>query len=250
MKIAYCLHGCVGGTVGKSGEKRSGSDEVVDGSSGQISNLLDVDNIDFFIHSWDTNLHDKFLEKYNPKKIKTEPQIVFKMPKHLPDNLRTQSHYSRWYSVRESLNLKSEFESENEFKYDLVILTRFDLYWLRPFDFSTLDTNKIHFDWCTVNGRKYGGIRAKEWPDRIMCGNSENMDSFKTLYENLTEYTSPGQCPQYKSISSHFCIPWHMDKVNLRNECEFTIHHYGGPVNNDKRHECDFTLYRYVNVGK
>jgi hypothetical protein len=246
MKIAYCLHGRVGGITGKNGEQPNSSAVVFEECSEQLLSALSSFDIDFFIHSWDVNLHDTFNSKLNPKKIRTETQIIFDIPTHLPNNLRVQSHYSRWYSAKQCLDYKSQFEREHNFKYDLVILTRFDLYWLRNFDFNKLDLNAIHFDWCTVNGRMYGGINSNEYGDRIICADSNNIDLFKSLYEQLSTYTLPGQCKQHAAISSHFCIPWHLQQLNVKNLSQFSLHYYGGPGNNDKRIESDFTIYRHI----
>ncbi len=246
MKIAYCLHGCVGGTTGKSGEKLSGKEVVLRESVKKLFKNLKTDNIDFFIHSWDTDLHNDFINSFNPKKIITEEQIVFDIPKHLPDNLRTQSHYSRWRSAQKCIELKSQVEKESNEKYDLVILTRFDLIWLQPFDLATLDSSKIHFDWSFIGGNKiYGGVNQQEWPDRIIISNSENMNYIGTMYDKLTEYTSLGQCPQYAGISSHFCLPWHMSKENKKSDCVFSLHFSFENYNNPKNEKVLITLYRY-----
>ena len=221
MRIAYCLHGCIGGLTGKNGEKTYGADTVLKIAKEQLFKTIDTSNIDFFIHSWDTELESEINSLYNPKKIIVEPQIVFPIPDHLPNNTRVQSHYSRWYSAKQSLTLKNLYENENNFKYDLVILTRFDLYWLRAYDFSKLNVNNINIEQCLHKGNVFGYQGAKEIGDRLICSNSDNMNVFLDLYDKIDEYTTPGQCWQWNHISSHFMLPWHLHKYNLRNTIQF-----------------------------
>ena len=54
--------------------------------------------------------------------------------------------------------------------------------------------------------------------DHIFISNPDNMHKFLTLYNYLDEYTSPGQCPQWKLISSHFLSVWHLNKLGLLNQ--------------------------------
>ena len=38
------------------------------------------------------------------------------------------------------------------------------------------------------------------------------------MFDNLDQYTLPGQCPQWNLISSHFLMIWHLNKLNLLSE--------------------------------
>ena len=40
-------------------------------------------------------------------------------------------------------------------------------------------------------------------------------DDSINLFDKLDEYTSPGQCPQWNTISNHFLMVWHLWKLNL-----------------------------------
>lgn len=75
IKIAYCMVGCMGGLQGKNHEKQSGSEIVLEHSSKSFFKNVYTDNIDVFIHSWDTHLHESYCKIYNPKKIKIEEQL-------------------------------------------------------------------------------------------------------------------------------------------------------------------------------
>lgn len=248
MKIAYCLHGCVGGLTGKNYEKTSGSDKVINVAHNLLRKNIDISNVDFFLHSWDTNFQEKFIEIYKPKKIITEPQLIFNPPKHLPNNERVQAHYSRWFSAKKAIDLKNQHEKENKLKYDLVILTRYDLCWLKKFDLNALNPKVFNFDAQHVDGWKnYYSKTSRELGDVCISSNGEYMDLLVTLFDKLDEYTSPNQCPQYKHISSHFCLSWHLNKLNLRDRVEFPYIKYE-PANRhvDTIPGSDISIVRYV----
>lgn len=74
MKIALCFSGLAGGDKGKSGE---GSPEGVLNISYEYfkKHLLDINDIDIFVHSWSVDCEDQIKNLYNPKKSLFEEQI-------------------------------------------------------------------------------------------------------------------------------------------------------------------------------
>ena len=228
MKIAYCISGVVGGLKGKSGERLAGSSMVLNLSATSTQkHVIDTNpEIDIFIHTWNDDLVDEMTNYYSPKKIVAEPQKIFEIPKHLPNNSRVQNHYSRWYSNQRVIELKSCYETENKFTYDLVIVTRFDLWWAVDIDFSVYDPS---FFWVPVVYHNYGGNPVKYgWPnrtnefyDQIFMSNSSIVDIFYTLYDYLDEYTKPGQCESWNNISSHFLSVWHCKKMGILSNIGF-----------------------------
>ena len=79
-------------------------------------------NVDVFIHSWDTKYENEIVNTYNPKKHKFQEQIIFN-----EDNVRQHFIESRWFGAKQVNNLKSEYEKENGFTYDVVMWSRFDV---------------------------------------------------------------------------------------------------------------------------
>ena len=75
------------------------------------------DQVDVFMHCWDTHFEEELVELYKPKKSKFEKQIIF-------DENHIRRHYieSRWYSAKQVTKLKKEYEMENGFKYDVVMV--------------------------------------------------------------------------------------------------------------------------------
>ena len=77
---------------------------------------------------------------YKPKKYLIEKQIDFGR-----DTIRNNSTISRWYSTEMVSNLKKEYEEENNFKYDWVMVYRLDHIFLTPLNFSKFDNEFIYF---------------------------------------------------------------------------------------------------------
>ena len=56
------------------------------------------------------------------------------------DNLRFHGLFSRWYSAKAANNLRLVYEKQQDFEYDFVMLTRYDLAYNVDFDFSKFST--------------------------------------------------------------------------------------------------------------
>ena len=132
MKIAYTLNGLVGGFSGKNNsnvDKDGDSILILKYVSDLVQkNIIPYNDVDFFVFSWHTNFKDEFNSYLSPKKLKLIPQIDFSIPEHLKNgNInRVIAHKSRWYGFKEVMNLVSEYETENDFEYDLVVNARLE----------------------------------------------------------------------------------------------------------------------------
>ena len=238
MKIALCLHGLVGSTKGKNGDLLGGSDEVLEHSfRHNQENILGL-NVDVFIHSWSTELKEDILEKYNPKRYIIEPQIQFKVPDYIKsDQHRAFAHLSRWYSYRESVKLKAEYELQTGEVYDYILVQRFDLCWNIKPDFANLDSNLFYVGHAGLDNKR-------EWSDRWFISNSTSADKFATMYDKLAEYMGPGgefpSSKQYAGISSHFLTKFHAKKLGLKEEFIYNFGGYGSKPDdyNEVRRMC------------
>lgn len=252
MKVAYLMNGVIGGLSGKNYE---GYDDIsiqkqIIQYTSRTHHMLIQDNveIDYFIFSWEPDLHDTYINVYQPKKIKSQSQIKFDMPDHykdVADNPRVQAHYSRWYGAKEVLNLLLEYIRETNTTYDLVINTRLDLCYQQSINLKTYDNAKFHIA-RPVNNKKYNWPDNIEVVDRFFASSLENMTNFLQLFNFLNEYTLPGQCQQWKLISSHFLAVWHLQKIGLLNESIITesITEYDGGYNDS----VDYYIFRYKNL--
>lgn len=217
MRIALCLYGLIGSKhTGKSYDKLGGEDEVLSACYESFyKNLISIGNVDVFFHTWDGNFKNELVSKYKPKSYKIEPQIVFENTVKGPHN-RVQAHYSRWYSTKEVNNLKYKYESENGFKYDMVLMSRFDMIWTRPIQIENYDSKTFYIPKTSKKGKPWGWphTNLNEIGDLWYISGSENMDKFATLYDNINTYIEDG-CPRWNGISNHMLAKYHLQKLLL-----------------------------------
>ena len=136
MRIALCLSGIVGKLyTNKQGYKWEGDVDFRIGHHFYKKHIFDVnDNVDVFIHCWDVKYEKELVELYKPKKSKFQEQIQF--DNEIP---RGNDIESRWYSVKQVTKLNKEYEEENNFVYDIVMSSRFDVGFFKDLNFKEID---------------------------------------------------------------------------------------------------------------
>jgi len=182
MKVALCLMGIVGSATDKYGLGQDIDYRI--GHHFIKKHILDKNEVDVFIHSWSTDWKDELVEVYKPKKHLIEEQIDFG-----EETLRYHSIKSRWYSNKKVVELKSEYENENNFKYDFVMIYRFDCMFNRDVIFSEFDNKYFynsHVDECYKSHCHCEGMGM--YADLWFFGNSYDIDLFVSLYDNWGEY--------------------------------------------------------------
>ena len=162
MKIAILMHGLAGSS------NKYGTGDQFDVSISHkhfLENILNVNpscEIDVFMHSWSTDHEKTVIDLYKPKDFLFEDQIHFDFEyivgdPNLPmnegsttngvffgmENIRFHSLFSRWYSAQVVNDLKNKYAKNNNINYDLVMLTRYDLAYLEPFEFEKMSQDKI-----------------------------------------------------------------------------------------------------------
>lgn len=252
MKTALCLFGVVGGTTGKAGQSLASTDVLKIGAEYYHKNLIDLNNTDVFVHTWNVDLQKQIEKRYTPKNAIFETQKTFVIPPYVRGNLqRKQNHYSRWYSSAKAIELAIQYD-----KYDTIMVSRFDIAWSKPVNFADYQNDNFYVgQWSTLlqNGQDlFQGGRGKiyEQPELVkQCiymlkgypydksglldfwffSNQKNMEEFAKLYNNLDEYNRPDQCPadHAGNISSHQLSLYHLSKIGLK----------------EKITEADFRLY-------
>ena len=202
MKIALCLSGYFANAGGAIGSER--------GYEYIQRKILDGRDVDVFVHSWDLENEDRVKELYSPKADLFEPQHSFdeELESFQEDwfnedfdrdktMYKTNTIYrglSQLLSRKKAVDLKSEYEKENGFVYDCVILTRFDLgtrgkehyqvYYATNMNFSdTLDMSYLYSAFWDQFNHGY----ADHW----FFSSSENMNVVANLYDKVFDYYQP-----------------------------------------------------------
>ena len=224
MKVALCLHGLVGSLNTKSHVEETPLDGKKLCAELAFKDwkkyIIDENDVDVFIHSWELDLEDYLVESYQPKKYQVEKQIVFNI-EHKEDNKRNQAVYSRFYGAQRVGELKKEYENENNFIYDCVIDARFDLAWNKSVKFSDYDMSYFYVPILVKDGQWYGyplGPGSDEGhqlevEDLIFFSKSEYMDAFFNLYDYMAYYNQT--IYQWKGMSPHFLAYAHLKEIGL-----------------------------------
>ncbi len=197
MKIALCLNGYF-----------SNSEKVFDASKGHSyisKKLLDKYDVDVFIHSWDLANKEKILKLYSPVSSVFEEQkdfseelssldedYFFKNGAYYNNNMFKT--FSVSYSRKMSVKIKKEHEAKNNFKYDCVVMSRYDLgqrgkehrqkYYATNFNFNK-DLNMDYVYSAFWDQLNHG------FADHWFFSNSQNMDDLSCLHDKLVEYYKP-----------------------------------------------------------
>lgn len=125
----------------------------------------------------------------NPKKYIIEPQREFP---HLRNLIQEPSAVqellgSNFYSVYMANELKKQYEQENGFIYDLVVRTRYDLFYYESINFMDYIN---HLEKIVVmeefqNHQDWKNNFDKPMVDIFALSNSKNMDIFCGVYPNM-----------------------------------------------------------------
>ena len=256
MKIALCLYGVVGSAKGKA--HLEGSDDILPlGYNKYFKNVLEGNDVDVFIHSWSKDKEREIVDLYKPIRYNIEEQEKFNIPSFVRGNTpsepkRVEFTFSRWRSTQKVLQEKMRHEKENNFEYDLCLLTRFDVAFETKIDFLKINPEKINFS-------NWYGVQYDEVSDIFQDGrgifyklsqkiNTDNLKRFKRgfpndqeglldywiisdnkintfslIYNNLAEYFTPGQCPGSPLVSNHKVILHHLKKTNYLKYVDFVL---------------------------
>ena len=197
MRIAICYHGIIGR---RNGDKHS-IRQLEENHKRHHSQSVDI-----FCHSWHSgHVSDRINEILNPVRYIHQDQIQFTLPvldvkvgwepratrSHTSDGRYQFNQKSSAYSVKKVIELKKQYEIENNFQYDMVILTRYDIA-IQPL-IDTYPQMDIYVYFERLKNNYDGRIK-----DYIFVSNSSNMDKYAELYDKLDSYRY--QRENYKKI--------------------------------------------------
>lgn len=192
MRVALCLHGLVGGRVGKNGG--GGSLDARIAAEAYQRHLLRGNEVDVFIHSWSVEAQDELLELYQPKMALIEPQRDF--PAAGPAGSELWRAHSRWFSTRVVTALKSVYERQQGFTYDMVMLSRLDVAFFTDIDFREFDPGYFwvsHWNDAPHASNNFHGNRINQktdegFLDMWFFSGSRLIDRFASLYDHIGNY--------------------------------------------------------------
>lgn len=159
MKVAICMRGAVSTYKNKSLLKNHGyfanPGEIYDNKN--YINIHAVQKaiqfhiiqtnprikFDFFLHGWNQDLQETFIKMYQPKSFLFEDNMIYK--KEILEKCAYPSCYSgpsQLLSIKKSIELKEAYEVKNNFKYDAVILYRYDVLLWKDIILSNYDLSK------------------------------------------------------------------------------------------------------------
>lgn len=175
-------------------------------------NLIDIYNADVFINYTYDNIIGinpiELINLYNPKNIQFTqlPDTIINMVNSVSnyskaDESNTLSIFSMWYGIKKTNELKVNYELENNFKYDIVIRTRFDTELVNRVELK-LVWNSI---FIPIGSDHRGGYN-----DLFAYGSSNTMDYYCSTFDNLIQYIKDGELIHPECLLKH-----HLDKHNF-----------------------------------
>ena len=264
-KIAFCLHGIVGGIGGKYGEGDS-LESLELGYKHYKKYILDHNDCDVFCHTATLERSDDIINLYNPVSYKFLKQPNFPLPPHSgriftgSNNTRIQAHYHKWFSHKHVSELRKEYERETGVKYDMMYIGRYDLAWNTVVNFSKFDPNKFWLGhWNRLEGisnpewykkrlkenlplikdNKYNNedIKLVGYPhndegviDQWAFSSPKNMDMYCTLYDHMNEYLTRNPNCWWKDRNP-------ADRL-INGKWGSTIHDHTGGISNHRLLPC------------
>jgi hypothetical protein len=185
-KLAVIFHGIVGGILGRNGMGAPIDLEVCAKTINK--NILSAGECDVFIHSWSKEHKASILSLYTPKKYLFQEQEMlgyFLNGDSLNNEDKTHAFrtVSRYTSLERAMNLKKEYEIENNFKYDWVLVLRFDLVFFSKLVLESLNKNYFYIcqepHWPDLSA--HGGVLH----DIFFLANSNILDEFSNIASEI-----------------------------------------------------------------
>lgn len=207
MKIALCF----------SGQARS----FLKGYEYYKKNLLDLYDVDVFIHSWKTKHDNHILDLYQPRSYEFEDPLNGNYDQvyiNTPDIVRHPPRFtvSMLYSVYKSSLLRQRFENNTSTLYKWVIKSRTDYALNLVIPFHALSPDKLYIPNCiTVPERDFGN-------DQFAFGGPNVMDKRMSIYLNMDRFYQEG-CMMIgehmlrKQLQLHNLVGDNLNYINMNN---------------------------------
>lgn len=207
-----------------------------------IKHLIEPNKADVFIHTWwsketvnqkfDTSIPyqanavgtseenvPELIDSLKPVSFLIESPRVFDKAEKLigAPTAKPSSLCSNFYSQMTSLKLKKQYEEENNFKYDVVIRARIDLWYGGDIvienlgaDFSTL---VLYSGWQNQRQVMIPGLGDYTMDDNFAMSSSEIMDKYGEVYSRMEEINKHINPPFAENYLGWNCKKMHDLKV-------------------------------------
>lgn len=197
-----------------------------------------LDNYDVFYHTWEHESTSAINQLYCPTTHLVEQPLDSTKQSYLFDSML--------YSIMMSNELKKRYEIENNFRYDLVIRTRFDLIFDSNSYFPTTDIcPRTIYSVSGNTGLNHTDFENHGISDLIFWGDSQSMDLATNVYryykntalvkniylregyklDPLDYYLSPGTLIYQRTVRQNIAhvkvqsnmreVPWREDVIHL-----------------------------------
>ena len=172
------------------------------------TNFLNLYHPDVFIHTWynpafenrqfesshtkasqgsySSNDLNKCILLYNPKCIAVSEPTNFYSFKI---GSRENNACSMFYSIYSANNLKQNYETKNDKKYDWVLRLRFDWAYSNKVDLSLLDTAYIYVPDADQTTSNPNNLHIN---DQFAIGSSKNMDIYSNAFLHASTVSTQG----------------------------------------------------------
>jgi hypothetical protein len=114
-----------------------------------------------------------------------------------------------------SVQLKKQYEEKHNFKYDVVMATRFDNAFTGPVDFTTIENPKNFYLSSTSHGPSFLAVRHL-LSDHYFVSNSDTMSQFADLYTDIDRYLSTTEM-----LSNHRLNYMRLDDMDMCDKIRF-----------------------------
>lgn len=246
MRIAVCLAGMLGQEEDKWGRKSHDLTNI-DPQLGyrQYSHHLfsKNENVDTFLHIRDAGYEEQLLDLYKPKKYLFEEYKDFDTEEFCKGNapvahqrLCSKAQWSKYYSVYKAVEQKRKYEEENNFKYDCVFITRYDLLTFEDFVFSDYDMSYFYAPFSIWQMRVLPPFVPSSINDLWFFSSSKQIDEFSKLFLDMGKYANDGH---NNHVSPHVTVGNKLRESNSK--VKFVLN---GDVHDDSHVDHSPTLRR------